>query len=144
MYCANITVSWEAAHRLMSAYSEECKKNIHGHSYKAHISVGTDALNEDRMVCDFKKFKEIVRKAIKDWDHSIFLHEDDPLWGPINEAGCRIITCSENPTAEAMAKMLVTTIDWQALGINVQMAEVTVWETADNSATYSGVIHVHQ
>lgn len=134
MYTVSVQVSWEAAHRLVSAYSEECKANIHGHSYRAIVTVGCDWLNDDRMVCDFKKFKEIIHKAIKGWDHAIFLYAGDPLWGPINEAGCRIITCADNPTAETMAKMLITNTDWDELGINIQYMDVVLYETADNFA----------
>lgn len=42
MYTVQTQTSFEAAHRLynVDTYSEECRNNIHGHSYKVTIVVG--------------------------------------------------------------------------------------------------------
>ena len=86
MHTVETVVSFEAAHRLydVATYSEECRDNIHGHSYKVKVVVGREELNEAGMVVDFKLLKSIVRAEIEQkYDHSCILRRIDPLAEPI-------------------------------------------------------------
>ena len=95
----------EFAHCLSSCYSDECK-SVHGHSYKIEIIINSLSLNEDGMVMDFKKLKELVnREILHAFDHSLVL-QDTPKMRKVLDAllGQNIIMVDYNPTAENMAK----------------------------------------
>lgn len=91
---------FEMAHRLSSCYSEECRQ-LHGHSYKLEIVINSLSLNDDDMVIDFKRLKEIVNANII----SIFDHQTvvDELPGDMAYFG-NILEIGYNPTAENMAE----------------------------------------
>ena len=81
MYKLETRIEFEAAHRLYdtATYSEECRNNIHGHSYKVTYLIGGD-LNEAGMVIDFKLLKKIIRETVEQpYDHSCILKRSDPL-----------------------------------------------------------------
>lgn len=142
MYTLTTQITFEAAHRLRSAYSEACFKNLHGHSYRVEVEIQSKDLNPDNMVCDFKKIKEIINSAIENkYDHSCFLHEDDPLVEPIASNCKKVFVCEVNPTAEYMAKKFHDELT-QSLKDNnlntIKINRVSVWETEHNMATYGG------
>ena len=140
MYSLTTQITFEAAHRLKSAYSEACFKNLHGHSYRVEVEVSSNQLNSDNMVCDFKKIKEIINQSIEEkYDHSCFLYESDPLVEPIKANCKKVFVCDENPTAEYMAKRFHNelVLSFEKEGItSVEIARVSVWETEHNMATY--------
>lgn len=134
-------VSFEAAHRLydVNTYSEDCKANIHGHSYKCTIHVSRYSLNEAGMVIDFKLFKKIVKEVIESpYDHSCILRSCDPLAEPIRANCKKVHIVTENPTAEWMAKKFFFDIDaaLKAEDPKLSVASVSVQETENNIATY--------
>lgn len=139
MYSITTQVTFEAAHRLRSAYTEECFKNLHGHSYRVEIEAASSELNSDNMVCDFKKFKEIVRCNIEEkYDHSCLLHVDDPLVEAITKYCDKVHLCQENPTAEYMARRFYYDIAQTPAfrDLPCKLVRVSVWETEHNMATY--------
>ena len=95
---------FEAAHRLTRSYTK-CCQTFHGHSYKVEVIVTTCVLNDDGMVIDFGELKKIVDPFIKEWDHSLILHENDS-WLDDIPSDCKVIIMPWNPTAENMAKYL--------------------------------------
>ena len=94
MYTVKTKISFEAAHRLydVDTYSEECRQNVHGHSYKVTVIVGRKNLNRAGMVIDFKQLKEVLRDKIeKKYDHSCILKRTDPIAPTIQETVKRCI-----------------------------------------------------
>lgn len=140
MYQVKTEVSFEAAHRLynVNTYSEECRDNIHGHSYKVRVTAGKEELNESGMVQDFKLFKNIVKKEIEDvFDHSCILNALDPLVPAIQKECKKVIVTTENPTAEWMARFFFDTLQ-KAFNLHgIDLVSVAVEETKNNVATYS-------
>lgn len=139
MYSLTTQITFEAAHRLKSAYSEACFKNLHGHSYRVEVEVESETLNDDNMVCDFKKIKEIINTSLEEkYDHSCFLHVDDPLVEPIRANCKKVFVCRENPTAEFMARRFFSELvqAFAAEKLTCNVARVSVWETEHNMATY--------
>ena len=66
--------SFEMAHCLWH-YEGKCS-NLHGHSYKMEVTVEGLPSQENGMVIDFKKLKDIVNETIIDkFDHSTVLYE---------------------------------------------------------------------
>lgn len=141
MNTVETVVSFEAAHRLydVATYSEECRDNIHGHSYKVKVVVGREDLNEAGMVVDFKLLKKIVKEEIEDkYDHSCILRTIDPLALPIRENCKKVFLVDNNPTAEWMAEEFFRCINTQLTykDMNLKVISVSVQETENNIATY--------
>lgn len=98
----------EAAHKLIASYNEDCKNNIHGHSYKLFVSLRREGPLTDGMVIDFKKFKEIIKdNLINKYDHSLILHKDDQLVDRVKDFVSKLVLYNDNPTAENMASTIL-------------------------------------
>lgn len=105
---------FEAAHRLVSSWSQQCQK-IHGHSYKLELFLSAEELDENGMVVDFGKLKELFSKKLEQFDHKCILSEQDPLSiiydGEMSSSSMLEDSCFDlgvlvvpfNPTAENMA-----------------------------------------
>ena len=132
----------ETAHRLfnVATYSEECRDNIHGHSYKYTVEVARKdlGLNEANMVVDFKLLKETLKEFIRKYDHSVIIKVDDPLAKPLVENCKKVNIVTENPTAEWMVKTFPKELnflfDEKNLGIEVVSLEIA--ETTGNIAVW--------
>lgn len=149
-----VTVKFEAMHRIPK-HTGKCKY-IHGHSYKAVVSLSAPNLDEMGMVLDFGVVKTRLKAWIDEkWDHNSILHENDPLikfgrkmkqdklWkSEFEQFGGKepyLLKC--NPTAENMAEHLFNVIHEflenelaQIEGLAID--SVTIQETEDCSATF--------
>lgn len=106
---------FEAAHHLLG-YDGACA-NVHGHSYKLHVTVGGDISElssdsaSDCMVMDFKDLKFLVdEKVIKKFDHqdlNVFF---------------------KNPTAEVIANHIYWVVR-NALPAKIKIVHIKLWET---------------
>lgn len=73
---ATRTLEWDAAHRVMR-HESKCS-TLHGHRYKAEITVSAPQLDEQDRVVDFGVIKERVGAWIDaNWDHTTLLNEQD-------------------------------------------------------------------
>lgn len=146
--------TFEAAHRLRR-HNGACR-NIHGHSYKLEVSVQGELQTEgpkSGMIVDFKSLKTVIKDIIDvgtfmgnrmtPFDHSIMLHQDDPLYEVLNTElpggeRVRVIGMIEEPTAEYMAELLAGLIvpQLQYYGLDVYLSSVKVWETEKNFAEW--------
>jgi len=131
---------FEAAHRLTSSYSKRCQ-SFHGHSYVVEVVLFGENLNLDGMVLDFGELKDHVSEFIDRFDHSMILHDEDPVLDAMTKImdyqNMRYIVTPYNPTAENMAQHFMNYIsetlhDTYPL-ITVQ--RVTVHETKTGWAT---------
>ena len=143
MHSLRTQISFEAAHRLygVPTYSEECRENLHGHSYKILVECSCSNLNEAGMVVDFKYLKKVLKDTIEDkYDHSCILRECDPIKDVI-VANCRKVHVVEgNPTAEWMAEHFASEITeafklYHLDGVDVERIEVQ--ETENNIAIWT-------
>ena len=110
LYSATKKFRFEMAHVLDSSYSEECQ-NFHGHSYQLAVTLTSDELNEDGMVVDFKKIKDVIGDYIKSWDHTLVISEKGYLERLANTSmfeNIRFVCYS--PTAEMMCVDMFNTI----------------------------------
>ena len=141
MYTIETKVGFEAAHRLYSVntYSEECRDNIHGHSYKVKLVVGRNELNNAGMVMDFKLLKKIVHSEIDKYDHSCILRKIDPLAKPIFINCKKVSLIDDNPTAEWMSKEFFLAVSSELTKVDeeLRLISVSVQETENNIATYT-------
>lgn len=112
------TFTFDAAHYVPS-YHGKCEA-LHGHTYKLLVKVEGKRDGEG-MVIDFAVLKQIVREhVLNTLDHKC-LNDILPV-----------------PTAENIAVYV-----WDKLSVvlrceNYRLAEVEVWETANNGCVYRG------
>lgn len=129
----------EIAHRLMTAYTQKCR-SLHGHRYQVEITVTAQKFNEDGMIVDFKKLKEVVKTVLDDkWDHGSCFNARDPLAKAVQASGSeRVHVINANPTLEWMvehwALELQMALDMECPGVAVSMLKAS--ETARNTVTW--------
>jgi len=131
MYRVSKSVSFCYGHRLLN-YQGKCQ-HLHGHNARAVITLESDKLDERGMVMDFSEVKQLVWAWLdREIDHTLLLHRDDPVLPLLQQAGERVRVMEENPTAEAIARMIY---DYLA-GLGYPVSDVTLWETDNSCASY--------
>ena len=129
----------EVAHRLMTSYAQKCR-SLHGHRYEVEITVTAQKFNEDGMIVDFKKLKEVVKTVLDDkWDHGSCFNANDPFAEMVSASGSeRVHIINANPTLEWMvehwALELQEALDSECPGVAVSMLKAS--ETARNTVTW--------
>lgn len=108
MYTVTKRLEVSAAHKLNLDYDSPCG-NLHGHNWIIHVTCRSSYLNQNGMVIDFKRIKELVTKLL---DHK-YLND--------------IMGC--NPTAENIAKWICDRVPF-CVRVQVQESEgnVAVYE----------------
>lgn len=126
--------SFEAAHRI-SNYQGACNQ-VHGHSYKLHITVSAEMPAENDMVLDFKVLKELVQSHVLAlWDHSLMLKDNaENRHFFLNYPG-KIYWMDREPTAEQILldisrKLTPTLPDY------VDLEEIALFETETSFAKW--------
>lgn len=108
---------FEAAHRLPFVPEGHKCGRLHGHSFRANLTV-TGPVDEKRgWIMDYADLKEIVQPIIQSLDHN-YLNDIEGL---------------ENPTSEIIAQWLARKI--APLLQNIQLVSVTIQETCTSSCT---------
>lgn len=141
MYKLTTYTELELGHRLITSYAMKCQA-LHGHRYEVEITVSADRLNEDNMIVDFKKLKEIVKRVLDDkWDHAFCLRKDDPMVPYISTDKHieRFHIVDENPTLEWMVKQWYHDLSsaFKEENLNIKMYSLKASETAKNTCEYT-------
>ena len=125
MFEVSVEHTFAAGHALRN-YRGKCE-NVHGHNYRVQVLVRGEKLDQAGMLADFVVLKKLLRDISERLDH-VFLNDIEPF-------------ITVNPTAENMA---VYFCEKMQEGLNmenpVEVAEVKVWETDIQSATYRPVV----
>ncbi len=119
--------------------------NIHGHSYKVEVTVGSNRLNEQEMVIDFYHIKAALKDLIDNQlDHSFIIDKNDPLYPTFKEhfGFLKLTVVDFCPTAEALAKYIYDFLtkklkEAELLG-EIKVVKVVIWETETGKAEYRG------
>ena len=131
MYRVTRDIHFCYGHRLMN-YQGKCQ-HPHGHNGKAQIELESQTLDPRGMVVDFGDIKTAVQTWIdKNLDHRMLLRRDDPMVQFLKDTGEPFFLMDDNPTAEAIAKLIFD----QAVQAGLPVAEVRLWETEQSFATY--------
>ncbi len=140
--------SFETGHALYG-YDGKCR-NVHGHSYKLHVTVIGKPISDSRnvkfgMVIDFGDLKKIVKTKIVDvFDHATVFNKNTPHVELAKELGGRghnIILVDYQPTSEMMIidfaeiikKELPTHIQLHSLKLQETNSSYAQWFASDNT-----------
>lgn len=133
MYTVIKEIHFSYGHRLVG-HAGKCR-HVHGHNGRVQIEVAADKLDKLNMVVDFSEISRGIGKWIdENFDHVLILWEKDPLVSVLQEKKEKILVVSENPTAEFLARRIFD----EAHKLKLPISKVTVWETNDSCAAYSG------
>jgi len=121
MFEVSVEHTFAAGHALRN-YRGKCE-NVHGHNYRVQVTLRGEKLDATGMLADFVELKRILRAISEPLDH-VFINDLPPF-------------TELNPTAENMAWYFCEKLREQLGAQNpVEVAEVKVWETDIQSATY--------
>lgn len=121
MFEVSVEHTFAAGHALRN-YHGKCE-NVHGHNYRVHVKVRGEKLDATGMLVDFVELKRLLRAISEPLDH-VFLNDIEPF-------------TNTNPTAENLAVYICEKMQQGIRQENpVEVAEVKVWETDIQSATY--------
>ena len=133
MYTVTKQIHFCYGHRLLN-YDGKCRW-LHGHNGLVEISLAAEKLDERGMVYDFTIIKQVVQAWIDEHlDHKMILHRDDPLVSTLQEHDEPLYLLDENPTAEAIARLIYE----EAARQGFPVVEVRLWETPTSWAAYRG------
>lgn len=141
--------SWDMAHML--ANHDGLCKNVHGHTYKMQVTVGSDDVQREigtaadyGMVVDFKQLSNLVKQeVVEQWDHAFMAWENsnDPVEQAITKLlyanGRRIILVHYRPTAENMVKHIFDKLElafFIEFGERIKLLGIKLWETPTSFA----------
>jgi len=142
MFTVTKKFKFEAAHRLHKLPQPHPCSNLHGHSYKMEVTIGSDDLDPvSGFVIDFGELKTFQKWLDDNVDHSVILGMDDPLIACLKSADIHTkmyIMNTVQSSAEHMAHEFAELIYTQFNNkINIKTLAVKVWETAKNCAVYN-------
>ena len=121
MFEVTIEETFAAGHALRN-YRGKCE-NVHGHNYRAEVTLRGAELDAIGLLVDFVELKKVVHAVLDRMDHQ-WLNDFPPF-------------DALNPSAENMAKYIY---DEVSAGLktkeSVRVACVRLWETDTASAAY--------
>jgi 6-pyruvoyltetrahydropterin/6-carboxytetrahydropterin synthase len=133
MYQVTKQFSFSYGHRLIK-HKGKCER-YHGHNGLAEVVCEGPELNDNRMLIDI----DVISKALKGWideelDHRMILNENDPMTELLRKKGEKYVSMPDDPTAEALAKLIYDRAKDQGLPVK----KVNVWETPTSHASFQG------
>lgn len=133
-------IEWDAGHRLLR-HESKCA-HVHGHRYRAEVTVEAKELDVVGRVVDFGVIKELVGGWVdQNWDHAFVVgNEDVEMKRFLVENHQKHYTLFTEPTAENMALVLLD-LATLLLPQELTVTRVRIWETPNCyvDATRGGV-----
>ena len=131
MYSVTKEIHFCYGHRLLD-YVGKCQ-HLHGHNGCVEVELRSEQLDKRAMVYDFSDINRVIKTWIDETlDHTMILRKDDPIISVLKDQKERFFVMKENPTAEAIAKLIYDYAVSQGFPVHT----VTLWETESSFATY--------
>ncbi|MEI6086458.1 MAG: 6-carboxytetrahydropterin synthase [Bacteroidota bacterium] len=130
---------FEMAHAI-HGYQGACK-NIHGHSYELHVTLGTTTIQKEYIlspgfIIDFKQIKNVVTNAIIDkFDHSLLLSTAYMKEHPTNNIHDKLIIWEVEPSAENILLYMQNELN-SRLPFDIKLLQIKLYETKDSYAEW--------
>jgi 6-pyruvoyltetrahydropterin/6-carboxytetrahydropterin synthase len=136
---ASRRIQFCAGHRVMG-HEGKCRR-AHGHNYTALVYAERDEttspLDAIGRVVDFSVLKDKVGGWIEEhWDHKFLCYEADRVMiSALDMIDDDFVVCPFNPTAEEMARFLLTVVCPKVLaGTGARAVGIELWETENCKA----------
>lgn len=132
MYQVTKEIHFCYGHRLLK-HRGKCA-HLHGHNAIVKVTCRAASLDGKGMVVDFDEIASMLGHWVdKNLDHRMILHRKDKLIPHLKKWKEPHLVLDQDPTAEAIAKVIFDRA--RAQGLPIQ--SVTLWETPTAFATYS-------
>ena len=120
MYEVTIIKSFSAAH-LLAEIGGKCEE-LHGHNFKAEVTVAALELSSTGLLIDFRIFKKWLDEILEEIDHKHLnaLSSFDGI----------------NPSAENIAKYIYEKMELKARAARVNVVRVKIWESENAAVSY--------
>ena len=136
MYYLTKTFEVPISHRL-SKHLGKCQL-FHGHNLYIEVTIKSRYLNNNDMVMDFSKLKELVNSIIYSWDHGMFINQSDLEM--VKDLKCELHVFETDPTSEVLCKKLFEDLQNKILKteewLNIFVHSISIWETKNSKSTY--------
>ncbi len=139
----------ESGH-FLAKHQERCRFP-HGHTRKIEVTLISDKLDQNDMVCDFKVIKLALEGYLDQWDHAMVINTMDKHYRYFKKHFPRVIgTPGIDPTTEVIARMIFLFLK-KEMGMkkiypsgkvtyrfspNIKLEKIRVWETASSWAEF--------
>lgn len=137
MYQLTTEHSFDSAH-FLAGYDGKCG-NLHGHRWRALLTVQSETLREDRqqkgMCVDFAELKKDLRTELDALDHVLIIEQGslrESTMKALQEEKFQVVEMPFRPTAENFARYFYELFTLKGYPV----AKVEVYETPNNSAVY--------
>lgn len=125
-------IEFDAGHRVHE-HESKCG-TLHGHRYKLEAFVRAPELDRIGRVIDFSVIKEKINGWIDFyWDHTTLVYnkDEDTINALMSMPKFKDpFICDFNPTAENMAKYLITKVCPELFqGTEIEVVKIKLWET---------------
>ena len=121
MFSVSVRDGFSAAHNLRG-YEGNCEK-LHGHNWRVEAVMEKEQVNDQGMVIDFRRAKELLAESLLRLDHA-YLNEL-PEFQDVN------------PSSENIARFIFHRLKQALAETGCNLRTVSVWETASSCATYA-------
>ena len=121
MYQISVEQHFDAAH-FLRGYKGKCEA-LHGHRYRAVVTLEVSQLNEIGLAYDFTELKQHLRDILSRFDHTCL--NDIPPFDNIN------------PSSENIASTIYDELKGRLAGAPVSLSRVEVWESPQSWVAYS-------
>ncbi len=120
----------------------------HGHTYRIEITLASEELDHNNMICDFAWLGDIVEDELTEFDHSIMANSRDRNQVQAQSGNPRkVIFEDKDPTSEVLAQELFSRLtrrissEKQAdatdeINPYMKLEKVRIWETSTAWAEY--------
>lgn len=128
---------FETAHAI-HGYEGLCK-NIHGHSYILHVTVGISNSNDDYLpgtgfIIDFKDLKKIINEVVvKPFDHALILSENFLQHHPEIKKMEHLHIWNIEPSVENMLVYIKKALEGK-FPVGLELCKLKLYETSDSYA----------
>jgi len=143
MYTMRVKSHFDAAH-LLPHYGGKCRR-LHGHRWEVEVVLESNKLNKDGFVVDFAIVKDLIGQVVPDHrplnagQYMLSLRSLFPEYKEELEAMASVLVdWITNPTAERISEALYLGLPMKIASqeIDLNLVEVTVWESPNCSVTY--------
>ena len=122
MYEVTVEDEFSAAH-FLKLYDGSWERR-HGHNWKVAVVMRSEGLDSMGVVVDFEMLKPALKKVLAELSEISLNDVPDFKGGKINSS------------AENIARLIYERLRQNVKSANAKIVKVTVWETADASASY--------
>lgn len=124
MYEVSIKKTFSAAH-MLKEIGGKCE-NLHGHNFTVEVTFAARKLNPEGLVVDFRLLKDWTGEILELLDHR---HLNELPWFE-----------EKNPSAENIAAFIYARLEEKAVDCAAKPFKVTVWESENARASFTGAL----